>query len=331
MSELTLSQQYIEHLRHKVKDAENDYKEAVEDQLAAKSYHDSTVEWHGKLDGYFKKLEATDKAYKDVDAAISKLLPQAQTVNTNVENISEAVTLLACNALYVGREADKLTLKFQSIKNDIDNAAMTDKNLKPNAIMGKINQLGGADGKITKAADACSAALTKALELLKAVYGLHYGMDSENRTGRTVHRHEKVLSDTWEVTEEKTSHIVIYEQIECIVNGMKKDLPGGLEWMLGQLQCILKDGIPMPKIDRDNDHYPCSQCAIEKPSGNFPLAGDGSFYDQIKAETAVAKDKKERAERKLAEADRTLQRAQSSFDGFKAALAAAEAAKNGKK
>lgn len=325
MSNHSLSDDYIDHLRRKVKGAQRtqQYLTAVRD--TKKSYSDNTINWYNKLKVYFDNVEVTEKLSEKVFEDIDKLAAQAQTVNANVEQIVEAIRLLVCNVRLVSQSLDQLTQKYQSIKNEIINAGMVSKDFKPNVFMAEFNKLGDG-GLLNKASIACADALTKALDLLKAIYILHYGMDSSRAGDDETYRITRVLDESVSVEENKILYTTIYETIETKILGREVKIPGGLEWSLGKLRDVLSNGMPQPDPDPDGDHYPCDNTYRDVP--HFPLTGNGRYYNDTKKQYDKAKRMMKTADDQLTLTQKNLQRAESSYNGLSAALKSAEDAKN---
>ncbi|MBD2753202.1 hypothetical protein [Spirosoma validum] len=326
MSNHSLSQEYISHLRRKVKHAERTKKYLTAVRDTKKGYSDNTVTWYNKLKVYFDNVEATEKLSEKVFEDIDKLAAQAQTVNANVEQIVEAIRLLVCNVRMVSQSLDRLTQKYQSLKNEIDNTGMGSKDFKPNVFMAEFNKLGGDGGKLNKASIACADALTKALDLLKAIYILHYGMDSSRTGDIETYRITRVLDESVTVEEDKILYTTIFETIDAKILGRDVKIPGGLEWLLAQLRNVLSSGVPQPDPDPDGDHYPCDTVYQHIP--HFPLSGTDRYYSETKKQYEKARRMMKTADDQLTLTQKDLQRAESSFDGLSAALKSAEEAKN---
>ncbi|MBL7818447.1 MAG: hypothetical protein JNL70_25775 [Saprospiraceae bacterium] len=317
-----LSQEYIDHLKEETLRAQNRLNEEEKNYQVKLNERDDTKNWHDQIHAYWERINATEKAAHKVFSDIDHLLSQAKKVNDNVEYTLEAIKLLVCNAREVSRVLATINEDYDNLKKDIDSKSKRDANFKPGQVMDKFNLLGT---KLTAATQATDAAIVKVLDLAKAIFLLHHAIDSERR------QHQDWIIDQVfaEYVDEGSGLklIALHETVE-VRCGERTVFEPGLQWNISKLKTLLEEGMPQPNWDTDG--YPCQDSEDFVPT--FPLRkGQNRYFDITQHQHCQALTEAEKAADALDDATQTKRLAESSYKAYVAALAAAQAAKTGKK
>lgn len=317
-----LSQEYIDHLNTETLKAENRLKEESKKYEVKSNQFTDATNWKDAIDAYWKKVKMSEDIAEEVFISIGNIRGQAAKVNANIEYTLDAIKLLVCNVREVSSVLEKMTEEYHTLKSKIDKDVARDSSFKKDKIYEKLSQLGD---KLAVAGQAAESAITKVLDLAKAVFILHRSIDSEYRQ----HQHWIVDHIFIEYIDENgvLKPLNIHEAAE-VVCGERAVTEPGLEWQIGKLEALLQEGMPQP--DYDTDNYPCQDGEAFVPT--FPLKkGAGRYYDQTKEQHHQAAHKVKEAKLELEQAESDKRLADSSYKAYKAALDAADAAKTGKK
>lgn len=325
MSEIiiaNLSQEYIDHLKSETLKAENRLKEETKEYEVKSNQFVDATNWKTAIDAYWTKVKKSEEIAEEVFISIHNILVQASKVNANIEYTLDAIKLLVCNVREISRVLEQMTDEYHTLKSQIDKVVARDSSFKKDKIYDKLTLLGD---KLSVSGQAAESAITKVLDLVKAIYILHRSIDSEYRQ----HKDWVVDHVFVEYIDEngilKPLHIYEVPEVVC---GEKTVTEPGLEWQIGKLDTLLKAGMPQPDYDMDN--YPCQDAEDFVPA--FPLKkGQNRYYDVTREQHRMAADKVKEAKQGLEQADTGKRMADSSYKAYKAALDAADGAKTGKK
>jgi hypothetical protein len=315
-----ISQDYIDGLREQTTNSKNLLDDRAKAYDVKLNEFSDASEWQKKIDAYWLGVKKTQKIAKEVFTDIDTLQGQAFKVNNNIEYTLDAVKLLVYNVREVSRVLEIMTNEYYTLKHRIDASSVRDSTFKPSQIMAKLTSLGE---KLNAASLAVETAITKALDLAKAFYLLQTAIDSEKRE-----HHDWVVDHIIAEYIEEGGHLKLVDlhevvEVRC---GERTVQETGLEWYLLKLEHLLRHGM--------HGHHHSDE--VVPPSSDefvptFPLPkGDDRYYDITKVQNQDAKDLVENAQDELDAAAKLKMNADSSYKAYKAALEAAEAAKNAK-
>ena len=167
-----ISQEYIEHLQGAKTQAAAERDIAQAGLTAATSARDEIQTWETNIDGYWDRVKAIEKKYREIEDMIGNFKNTACAVTQNSYCVAESTEILACMVRQMTAQTDSTKQAMRLVLDRVASAG------QGNAFRPFMNDfLAAVDEAIT----ANTEAIKKSLDVLKLAYKLHISLKGKRR------------------------------------------------------------------------------------------------------------------------------------------------------